>query len=252
MLYDLLPSGIYAVLIIFTRVGSAMLLLPGFGESYVSPRVRLGLAILVCLVIAPVLSPKIPPFPENISDLGLLIFGEALIGIFMGTIARMFLSATASAGMIAANMSSLANALVQDPVSAQQASIMGTFMTAIAIVLIMVLDIHHLFILGLVDSYELFIPGQPLPMGDFSSMISRIVGDTFTLAARMAAPFIVVGMVFFLGLGLLAKLMPQMQVFFVAMPLQVAMGITVLFLSVPVMIKVFVISLEEHWMVFVR
>ncbi|OUS17845.1 hypothetical protein A9Q97_01415 [Rhodospirillales bacterium 47_12_T64] len=116
----------------------------------------------------------------------------------------------------------------------------------------MVLDIHHLFILGLVDSYELFIPGQPLPMGDFSSMISRIVGDTFTLAARMAAPFIVVGMVFFLGLGLLAKLMPQMQVFFVAMPLQVAMGITVLFLSVPVMIKVFVISLEEHWMVFVR
>ncbi|OUS17054.1 hypothetical protein A9Q97_01920, partial [Rhodospirillales bacterium 47_12_T64] len=163
MLYDLLPSGIYAVLIIFTRVGSAMLLLPGFGESYVSPRVRLGLAILVCLVIAPVLSPKIPPFPENISDLGLLIFGEALIGIFMGTIARMFLSATASAGMIAANMSSLANALVQDPVSAQQASIMGTFMTAIAIVLIMVLDIHHLFILGLVDSYELFIPGQPLP-----------------------------------------------------------------------------------------
>jgi len=252
MLYDLLPSGIYAVLIIFTRVGSAMLLLPGFGESYVSPKVRLGLAILVCLVIAPVLSSKIPPFSENISDLGLLIFGEALIGIFMGTIARMFLSATASAGMIAANMSSLANALVQDPVSAQQASIMGTFMTAIAIVLIMVLDIHHLFILGLVDSYELFIPGQPLPMGDFSSMISRIVGDTFTLAARMAAPFIVVGMVFFLGLGLLAKLMPQMQVFFVAMPLQVAMGITVLFLSVPVMIKVFVISLEEHWMVFVR
>ena len=252
MLYDLLPSGIYVILIIFTRVGSAMLLLPGFGESYVSPRVRLALAVLICIVIAPILSPKIPPFSDRISDLGLLIFSEAMIGVFMGTVARMFLSASASAGMIAANMSSLANALVQDPVSAQQASIMGTFVTAIAIVLIMVLDIHHLFILGLVDSYELFVPGQALPTGDFSNMIARVVGDTFLLAARMAAPFIVVGMVFFMGLGLLAKLMPQMQVFFVAMPLQVAMGITVLFLSVPVMVKVFITSLEEHWMVFVR
>ncbi|WP_299373998.1 flagellar biosynthetic protein FliR [uncultured Kiloniella sp.] len=252
MLYDLLPSSVYIVLIVFTRIGSAMILLPGFGESYVPPRARLALAILITLVVAPLIASSIPSMPEQISGLGFLIFSEALIGFFMGTVARMFLSAAASAGMIAATMSSLANALIQDPVSAQQASIMGTFLTAIAIVLIMVLDIHHLFILGLVDSYELFVPGQILPTGDFSNMIARVVGDTFILATRMAAPFIVVGMIFFLGLGLLAKLMPQMQVFFVAMPLQVAMGITVLFLSVPVMIKVYMISLEEHWMVFVK
>ncbi|MFD2207900.1 flagellar biosynthetic protein FliR [Kiloniella antarctica] len=252
MLYDLLPSSIYVFLVVFTRVGSAMILLPGFGETYISPRIRLALALLVCLVITPILSPKIPPFTDSVASLGLLIFSEVLIGVFMGSIARIFLSATASAGMIAANMSSLANAMVQDPVSAQQASIMGTFMSSIAVVLIMILDIHHLFILGLVDSYELFVPGAPLPMGDFSNMMSRIVGDTFLLATRMAAPFIVVGIVFILGLGLLAKLIPQMQVFFVAMPLQVAMGITVLFLSVPVMIKVFILSLEEHWMVFVK
>ncbi|WP_085900769.1 flagellar biosynthetic protein FliR [Kiloniella majae] len=252
MLYDLLPSSVYIVLIVFTRIGSAMILLPGFGESYVSPRTRLALSMLISILVAPILTSSIPIMPDEISGLGFLVFSEAMIGFFMGTVARMFLSAAASAGMIAATMSSLANALVQDPVSAQQASIMGTFLTAIAIVLIMVLDIHHLFILGLVDSYELFVPGQILPTGDFSNMIARIVGDTFILATRMAAPFIVVGMIFFLGLGLLAKLMPQMQVFFVAMPLQVAMGITVLFLCVPVMIKVYMISLEEHWMVFVK
>ncbi|KLN60284.1 hypothetical protein WH96_14010 [Kiloniella spongiae] len=252
MLYDLLPSSVYIVLIVFTRIGSAMVLLPGFGESYVSPRTRLALSMLISILIAPILASNIPTMPDDVSGLGFLVFSEAIIGFFMGTVARMFLSAAASAGMIAATMSSLANALVQDPVSAQQASIMGTFLTAIAIVLIMVLDIHHLFILGLVDSYELFVPGQILPTGDFSNMIARIVGDTFILATRMAAPFIVVGMIFFLGLGLLAKLMPQMQVFFVAMPLQVAMGITVLFLCVPVMIKVYMISLEEHWMVFVK
>lgn len=252
MLYDLLPSSVYIVLIVFTRIGSAMILLPGFGESYVSPRTRLALSMLISILVAPILASSIPIMPDEISGLGLLVFSEAMIGFFMGTVARMFLSAAASAGMIAATMSSLANALIQDPVSAQQASIMGTFLTAIAIVLIMVLDIHHLFILGLVDSYDLFVPGQILPTGDFSNMIARIVGDTFILATRMAAPFIVVGMIFFLGLGLLAKLMPQMQVFFVAMPLQVAMGITVLFLCVPVMIKVYMISLEEHWMVFVK
>ncbi|WP_120496254.1 flagellar biosynthetic protein FliR [Kiloniella sp. EL199] len=252
MLYDLLPSSVYIVLIVFTRIGSAMILLPGFGESYVSPRTRLALSMLISILVAPILASSIPAMPDEVSGLGLLVFSEAIIGFFMGTVARMFLSAAASAGMIAATMSSLANALIQDPVSAQQASIMGTFLTAIAIVLIMVLDIHHLFILGLVDSYELFVPGQILPTGDFSNMIARVVGDTFILATRMAAPFIVVGMIFFLGLGLLAKLMPQMQVFFVAMPLQVAMGITVLFLCVPVMIKVYMISLEEHWMAFVK
>ncbi len=252
MLYDLLPANIYIVLIVFTRLGSAIMLLPGFGESYVSPKSRLGLSILICLVVAPVLTSKLPPMPDKVSDLGLLIFGEVLVGVFMGTIARLFLSATASAGMIAANLSSLANALIQDPTAEQQASIMGTFMSAVAIVLIFVLDIHHLFLRGLVDSYDLFIPGQAIPTGDFSNMISRVVGDTFELAARMAAPFLVIGIIFFIGLGLLAKLMPQMQVFFIAMPLQVAMGIVVLFLSLPVMIKVFIVSLEEHWLVFVR
>ncbi|MCZ4280473.1 flagellar biosynthetic protein FliR [Kiloniella laminariae] len=252
MLYELLPSSIYIILIIFARLGGAMMLLPGFGESYVSPRVRLGLSILICIVIAPALVSKIPPMSESVADLGLLIFGEIVIGIFMGTIARLFLSATASAGMIAANLSSLANALIQDPTAEQQASIMGTFMSSVALVLIFVLDIHHLFLHALVDSYELFVPGQSLPTGDFSNMISRVVADTFTLAARMAAPFIVVGVIFFLGLGLLAKLMPQMQVFFIAMPLQVLMGIVVLFLSLPVMIRVFLTSLNEHWIVFVR
>lgn len=252
MLNDLLPVSLFVFFAVFARAGSTIMLLPGFGETYVSPRARLAMALLVTLVIAPTLASRFSSVPQQTTALSLLIIGEVVIGLFLGTIARLLMSATASAGMIAANLSALANALIQDPTSAQQASIMGSFMTAVAVVLIFVLDMHHLFLVAIVDSYDLFAPGAALPMDDISQMITRVAADSFTLAARMAAPFVVVGIVFYLGLGLLAKLMPQMQVFFVAMPLQVAMGLMLMFLSLAVMMRTFIEEFEATWMLFVR
>jgi flagellar biosynthetic protein FliR len=251
MLDELLPAEVFAILLVFVRVGAAVMLLPGYGEPFVSPRLRLILALLVSLVVSPVLAPSLPAMPESAAMLVLIILGEVLIGVFLGTMSRMFMAALTTAGMLIAYMSTMANALTLDPSAAQQGSIAGSFLTIIALLLIFTLDLHHWLLLAVVDSYEIFIPGQVPPVGDFSELIARTVAKTFLLSFQIAAPFVIVGLIFFLGLGLLGRLMPQMQVFFVAMPLQIAIGLAVLFIALPVMLRWFIGSFQDNLLPFV-
>ncbi len=251
MLEQILPAELFAVLLIFVRVGGATMLLPVYGEPFVSPRLRLLLALMVSLVLAPVLSKTLPEMPESATMLTLLIMGEVLIGVFLGTVARMFIAALTTAGMLIGYMSSMANALTNDPSAAQQGSIAGSFLTLVALLTIMTLNLHHLLLMAVVDSYDLFVPGQVPPIADFSEMISRTMAETFLLSFQIAAPFVVVGLIFYLGLGLLGRLMPQMQVFFVAMPLQIMVGLSVLFIALPVTMRWFIGSLEDKMLPFV-
>jgi len=245
MLATLLPGEIFAVILIFVRVGAAMMLLPGIGEPFIAVRTRLMLALMLSVLVTPVLSPSLPPLPDSLIALTLLVFGEIIVGVFIGTIARMFIAALTTAGMMIAYMSSLANALVDDPSAAQQGSIAGSFLTVVALLTIFALDLHHLLLAAVINSYELFVPGQPLPVGDFSEVVTTVAAKTFLLSFQIAAPFIAVGLIFYLGIGLLSRLMPQVQVFFVAMPLQISVGLVILFLSMPVAIRWFATNLEQ-------
>jgi len=240
MLQALLPQDIFAVFLVFTRIGSALMVLPGFGDVYVPPRQRLLLALLIAVLVTPVLRAALPALPDQMPVLALLLTSEIVVGLFIGTVARMFMASLTTAGMMIAYMSGMANALIEDPTASQQGAIAGTFLTLVALLMVMTLDLHHLMLRALIDSYELFRPGSPLPAGDFSDMIARLTAETFAMAFRLATPFIVVGTIFYLGIGLLSRLMPQVQIFFVAMPLQIMLGMTILFLTLPVAIGWFV------------
>jgi flagellar biosynthetic protein FliR len=250
VLNEILPASLFAVALVFVRIGAALMLLPGYSEPYVTPRLRLLLALMISLIVAPVVSPKLPAMPASAIQLGVLILGEILIGVFFGTIGRLFLSALATAGMMVAYMSSMANALTNDPSAAQQGSIAGSFLTLIALLMIFTLNLHHLMLAAVVDSYQLFVPGQVPPVGDLSDMVTHLVSRTFLLSFQIAAPFIAVAMIFYLGLGLLARLMPQMQVFFVAMPVQITIGMLVLMASLPTIVRWFTDALEQAFVPF--
>jgi flagellar biosynthesis protein FliR len=251
MLQELLPAQIFLILLVFARIGTAMLLLPGFGEPYVPTRARLFLALTISLIVTPILGDTLPAMPESASALLVLLSGEILIGAFFGTIARLFLSALTTAGMIMAYMSSMANALTNDPSAAQQGSIAGTFLVVVAVLLIFTLNLHYMMLTAIVDSYQLFVPGEVPPVADFADMVTRVVAKTFLLSFQIAAPFVVMGLIFFLGLGILGRLMPQMQVFFVAMPLQIAAGLAVLALVLPAAMRWFMDAFQESLLPFV-
>ncbi|WP_119168051.1 flagellar biosynthetic protein FliR [Algihabitans albus] len=241
----LLPAHVFGLLLVFVRIGAALMVLPGIGEPFISARSRLMLALMISLIAFPIASPSLPALPTSIPPMFLLILGELVVGLFLGTVARLLMSALVIGGMIIAFSTSMANALVMDPSSAQQGSITGSFLNLIALLLIFALDLHHLLFTAIIDSYMLFPPGEPLPIGDLSDVIARVLAHAFLLACQIAAPFIVVAGIFNLGLGLLARLMPQMQIFFVAMPLQIAMGLVVMAFALPVMMGVFITGFES-------
>lgn len=228
MIQDLLPINIFAFFLVFARIGSALMVLPGFGDAYVAPRFRLLIALAITLVVTPVVGADLPPMPDAPVSLLLVLGGEIAVGVFLGLLARLLMAALQIAGMIVAFQSSLANALTTDPVSAQQGALAGSFLSVIGLLVIFVTDLHHVMLRAVVDSYALFEPGTLPPVADFAEAMARTVSKSFGLGLKIAAPFVVVGIVFNLSVGLLARLMPQVQVFFIAMPLQIGLGFLVL------------------------
>ena len=245
MLEQLLPAQVFAAFLVFARVGSAFSVLPGFSEAFIAMRFRLMLAGMTSLVVAPIIAPALPPAPETPIGLLLLIGGEAIIGLFLGLTARLAMAAMQTAGMIIGLQTSLANAFAYDPTTAQQNAVIGAWLSTIAIVLIFVTDIHHLMLRGLVESYTIFAPGLPPPLDDLTQVIVRLVSSSFLLGIQIATPFMAFGFIFFLALGLIARLMPQVQVFFVAMPLQIVIGFIALGATVGVGMIIFLSRFES-------
>ncbi len=245
MLEEILKADLFAFFVVFTRIGSAMMLLPGFGESFIPPRLRLMIALGLALVIVPIISSGLPALPESPLELFLIILGEVVIGLFLGALARIMFAALQTAGMVIAYQSGMANAFITDPTTASQGALFGAFLGIIGIVVVFESGLHYLMLSALVDSYALFAPGAMPPLGDFSQAIARVFADSFALAMRIAAPFVVVALVFYLGLGLLGRLMPQIQVFFIALPLQIMLGLAVLSLTVVAGMNWFLGAFEE-------
>jgi flagellar biosynthesis protein FliR len=224
VLEQLLPGQIFSFFLVFARIGSAFSVLPGFAEAFVAMRFRLMLAGATSIVVAPVVAPGLPPAPDSTAAFFILVGSETIIGLFIGVTARLALAAIQTAGMVIGLQTSLANAFAFDPTTAQQNAVVGAWLSTVALVLIFVTDLHHLMLRGLVDSYALFQPGAAPPVGDFAEAIVRLVSSSFMLGIQISAPFMAFGFIFFLALGLLARLMPQVQIFFVAVPLQIVIG----------------------------
>ena len=225
MLADLLVANLFSVFLVFCRVGSAFMLLPGFGEGFVFPRARLALAVLVSVALAPVLGTTLPPPPASPALLALLVGQEVIVGLAIGALTRILASALQVAGSVIATQTGLATAAAFDPTQGEQAAIVSQFLSIAGVVAIFATDLHHLMLAGLLHSYGVVAPLAMPAAGDMAQLAVGFVGDAFTVAAEIAAPFLVGSIVFFLGLGILARLMPQVPIFFVAVPLQLALGL---------------------------
>ena len=232
MLSARLSAELFATFLVFVRVGTCFVTMPTIGETFLTPRARLSVAVLLSVVAAPVLQPLLPEMPDRVGDLGLLILGEAIVGGFLGAVTRILFNALAIAGVVWSFLSGLASALLFNPLLADQGALQSVFFTLLGLLLLFATDMHHLLLRTVVESYTLFEPGAPLMLGDMADMVARTVADAFKLGIQLTAPMIVVALLFYTLLGLLARLMPQMQVFFVAMPLQILIGMFIIFVAI--------------------
>jgi flagellar biosynthesis protein FliR len=250
MLDDFLTINIFAFLLVFTRLGTAFMAAPGFGEGFISPRVRLSIALAVSFLVMLFVGDKMPSEPANPVELLLLLTGEVLIGLILGGALRMVLSSLHVAGTIIAQQSGLAAAQFFDPGQMTQGAITSTFLTMMGLTMIFVTDLHFLFLQGTFASYTIFPVGELPPLGDLSMLVTNFVQGSFKLGFQIASPFLVFGLTFYIGVGLINRLMPQVQVFFVAMPLQIVLSFAILAITIGAGMMWFINHYEEALILF--
>ena len=158
----------------------------------------------------------------------------------LGLTARLTISALQVAGTVIAQQLGLGFVTAVDPTQGQQGMLVGNFLAVLGVTLIFATDLHHLVIAALNDSYALFRPGEMPLIGDVASAADQHGRDRHSASAcSSSAPFLVFGLLFNLGLGVLSRLMPQMQVFFVGMPLSILVGFLILMLVLGAMMATF-------------
>jgi flagellar biosynthesis protein FliR len=234
-------SGTFLVyLLVFARTGSMIMLLPAIGDVGVPPRVRLGLALAISFAMTPGLVHSYPAAaPPNDMALGLLVAQEVTAGILVGTMARIIMSALSVAGYLIATQIGLAFAQTLDPTQGEQGAIVGNFFSLLGTVLIFATNLHYLAIGAIAGSYHLIPPGAALPTGDMAELVVRLVSGSFALGLQIAAPFLVFGFAVNAAVGILARLMPQLQVFFIAMPINILAGFFLMMLLLGTLMTVF-------------
>lgn len=228
----------------FARIGTMVMLLPGIGETSIPVRVRLVTALALTAVLFPLHRAAFVVDLRSFGPVMLMLGAELLIGAMLGATARLAISALQVAGSIVANQLGLGFATAVDPTQGQQGAIVGNFLTVLGITLLFVTDLHHLLIAALHESYALFRPGEMPLTGDIAALTTRTIAAAFRIGVQLSAPFIVLGLLFNFGLGVLSRLMPQMQVFFVGLPLSILVGFIVLILVLGALMSVYLGYLE--------
>jgi flagellar biosynthetic protein FliR len=246
-----LPETAFLFLLIFARVGTILMLMPALGEMLIPSRIKLSFGLALTLVLFPVLSPNLPRLPADVLQVVAILIHELAIGLILGAITRLLTMAAAVAGSVIAFQAGLSIAQTADPTNGGvQGALIGNFLALCGVTLIFATDLHHVALLAIKDSYLIFSPTDPLMLGDAAEMAIQSAASAFVIGVQMSAPFIVLGLVFYLGMGILGRMMPQLQVFFVAMPATIWVGLGLLALLLMTMMGWYLTHFENELAVF--
>jgi len=234
-------SGLVLVyFLVFARTGAMLMFLPPINQAGVPSRVRLMLALAISFALAPGLAHDYPAqTPATPLALGVLIGEEVTAGLLVGAMATIVMSALSVAGSLIATQTGLAYAQLLNPTMGDSEPVVGNFLTLLGGVMIFATNLHYLAIGAIQGSYTLIPPGAALPTGDMAELTVRLVSGAFALGVQLAAPFLVFGFAVNASIGLLARLMPQLQVFFIAMPINVLAGFLIVMLLIGTMMTMF-------------
>lgn len=228
MIESLLVTDLFAFLLVFTRLGTGIMMLPGYAETYVIPRSRLSIALAISALLMPILRSSMPAIPGSPLALIVLIVAESLIGLFIGIVCRLLVSTMHVAGQMISFQIGLSTATMFDFNQATQGSLLGNLLSVTAVIMLFVTDLHHLMLRGLVESYSLFPAGQFPPVEDMANLVSHTVSETFLVALKLTSPFLVIALLVNLCGGILSRLMPMLQMLSLIAAPQIMVGLFLL------------------------
>ncbi|MGJ8588580.1 MAG: flagellar biosynthetic protein FliR [Yoonia sp.] len=240
LLLELLPysqSALWTGFSVFTRLGAFMAVLPAFGDQPVPTRVRLVLAVMFTLIVAPSVAPTIPAPPTSLFAAFGFLGVEALTGLFFGLFLRFFILVLQIAGSIAAQATSLSQIFGGTAVVDPQPAI-GHMLVVAGTALAALSGLHVQVASYMIHSYVLVPFGVALQPSLVAEVGVGEVGRSFTLGFILAAPFLIASLVYNVVLGVINRAMPQLMVSFVGAPALTAGGLLLFFLAAPIMLAI--------------
>jgi flagellar biosynthetic protein FliR len=229
------PDLIEAFILVLVRVSSIILMLPVIGDTVTPSMVKWGMSLLIALVIFPLVQNGLGP----LGDLGFLplavrIAGELLIGISIGFTARFIFAGIQMAGELLGFQMGFSMASVIDPTSDVQVSVVSEFMYMISLLLFLGVDAHHIIISAISESYQVLSPLSVHYSGEFTQVMLRLSQEVFMIAVKISAPVMAVLLFTNVALGVVARTVPQINIFIVSFPLQISVGLLFIGLTAPV------------------
>lgn len=242
-----LPRWAFGFALVLARVGACVMLLPGLGEMGIPQTVRAGLVLALVFLLLPTLLGALPPQPQHLAVLATMLLAELISGATLGWLARLVVLALPMAGHIISHMLGLSNVLQPDPELGGQSSALERLLGVTATALVMISGLYALPIMALAGSYRLVPPGGVGFGADGPGAVVGALSGAFALALQLATPFVLVGIVSQIALGLLGRLVPRLQVYFIAMPGQILGGLFLLGLLAAVMLGAWQDHLRDAW-----
>ena len=223
-----LPGMAFGFMLVVARVGTTLLTGPGLGENDIPPTIRAALAVLLSVLVTPMLQTSLPPVPDNIVGLAGLLVVEIVVGAWMGFMCRVLVMSLAMAGGIISLMVGLSSVLQIDPTVGAQVPALQRMLGLASIALLFASGLYLLPIQAIVGSYDLIPAGAAFDAGGSAQLVTQAITDSFELALRLAAPFIIIALVWNVALGFISRLIPSIQVHVVSAPAQIIGGLALL------------------------
>jgi flagellar biosynthetic protein FliR len=211
--------------LVFIRIGALLFMAPIFGSSRVQIRVKTGLALIMTFLLLPAISYRGPEQIGSIWDLSVGLLGELLIGIVIGFMIGLIFEAVKLAGQLVGFQMGFGIVNIIDPVSGGQYSVIAQLVNIMALLIFLSIDGHHIVLHALSESFE------TIPLLGFSfsggllDQIIRLTGGMYSIALKIGAPIIAISLFASVALGLIARTVPQINVFIVGFPLKIAAGL---------------------------
>lgn len=237
---------VWSAALLFARIGGVIMLLPGFSEPAIPARIRLGFALVLAICLAPTLADRVPDAATSAWGMAFQVASETLIGALIGGAARLLMTALATAGQIVGLEIGLAFAQTADPTMTQSGQLTAVFLSILGVALLFATGLHHMFLRGVVGSYDLISLGAPPPVGDAAELALQTASTSFRVGFQIAMPVVAAGLIFRVGLGVLSRLIPQIQVFFIALPLQIMGGLVVFALGLSAGMLIWLDSMQSY------
>ncbi|MBI9076803.1 MAG: flagellar biosynthetic protein FliR [Desulfatibacillum sp.] len=222
-LMDMNQVAVFAMILIRTSV--ILFMFPVFGSNLIPMPVKAGLSLLMALFLTPIVPVNPQAFPGTLLEGGLMVLSEAVIGLTLSLVVSIFFAAVQVGGQLVGYQMGFAIANVFDPVSGGQMSILSNFAFWITLVLFLVLDGHHMFIRALAHSFEIVPVGHFYPGKSLMPSMIGLASGMFSLALQLAGPAIVALLLVNAAFGIVAKIVPQINILIVAFPINVSMGL---------------------------